>query len=187
MVRHIFLLASLVLPQMCASQNCESLNTTSIEQVVGALDHGEIKTENCSRVVFRRIEQLQQDKAIPILIGHLDFKRPGYPNAPSDGRSQYPAIDSLYNIGLSAEPALIEFVAQNQEGDNLAYHNALSALAMIRHFDVVPTIKMLRARSRSVAGSPEATRLDSVARYLLDRYCPNKVRTRCEERLRQPD
>jgi hypothetical protein len=187
MIRHILLLASLVLPQACASQNCEILNTASVEQVFRALDHGEIKTEDCSRVAFRRVEQLPEDKAIPILIGHLKFKRPGYPNAPHDWRSEYPAIDSLYNIGLSAEPALIDFLAQNPDGDKLEYHNALSALAMIRHFDVVPTIKMLRARSRSLAGSPEATRLDSAARDLLGRYCPNKLRTRCEERLRQSD
>ena len=187
MMRHILLLATLALPQTCASQNCASLNTASVEEVVSALDHGEVKTEDCSRVAFRRIEELTADKAIPILIGHLKFKRPGYPNAPADHRSQYPAIDSLYSIGPSAEPALIEFIAQNQNGDILEYHNVLSTLAMIRHFDVVPTIKMFRMRSRALPGSPEATRLDSAARDLLDRYCPNNVRTRCEERLRRPD
>jgi hypothetical protein len=186
MIRHILLLVTLVLWQLCASRDCESLNTTSAEQVVSALDHGDIKTEDCSRVAFQRIEQLPQDKAIPILIGHLNFKRPGYPNAPHGLRSQYPAIESLYNIGLSAEPTLIELVAQNQNGDSLEYHNALSALATIRHGDVVPTIKLLRARSRSLAGSPEAARLDSAARDLLDRYCPKKLQRRCEEQHDNP-
>ena len=108
MLRQVFLLATVVLPHSCNAQDCESLNTATPEAVVTALDHGDIKTEDCSRAAFQRIEQLPKDESIPILIRYLGLKRPPS-NAPHGLRSRYPAVESLYNVGLSAEPPLIEF------------------------------------------------------------------------------
>jgi hypothetical protein len=60
----------------CSARDCESLSTTAPEAVVSALDPGDIKTEDRSRVAFQRIEQLPRDASIPILIRRLGFRRP---------------------------------------------------------------------------------------------------------------
>jgi hypothetical protein len=151
-------------------------------------NHGEIRTVRCALAAFRLIQQLPQEKAIPILIRYLGYKRPitAEFQAPRP-YPLYPAVETLYSIGVAAEPALIEFVAQNEDETSIEHHNALYALALMRHADVVPTIKLLRERSLSLAGSPAANHLDFAARYLLKTYCPGKVRQRCEDRLRQSD
>jgi len=51
-LRQVLLLATVVLTQFCNAQDCESLNTATPEAIVSALDHGEIKTELCSRAAF---------------------------------------------------------------------------------------------------------------------------------------
>src|ERR1700690_1456211 len=91
-LRRVFLLATAVLTQLCNAQDCESLKTATPEAIVSALDHGEIKTELCSRAVFGRIEQFPNDESIPILIRNLSFRRP-ISNEPHGLRSQYPAVD----------------------------------------------------------------------------------------------
>jgi hypothetical protein len=185
MFRHALLGATLVFTQVCTGQGCEGLKMASAEEAVSALDHGDIKTEDCSRVAFQLIEQLPKDEAIPILIRHLGFVR-SPSNAPHGSRSRFPAVESLYNVGLSAEPPLIEFLAQNQNEGSIEHAAAIEALAMIRHFDVVPTIKLLRQRSAALAGTPAAARLESVARYMLKTYCRGR-RQLCEKELRESD
>jgi len=159
----------------------------SADEAISAVDHGDIKTEFCARVAFRLIERLPKDEAIPILIRHLGFREP-LTNAPRSWESLYPAVDSLYNVGLSAEQPRIEFLAQNPNERSIERANAIQALGSIRHGDVVPTIKLLRQRSAALAGTPVAERLDSAARAMLKEWCGSKqLRQRCEERLRQPD
>lgn len=178
-------LATACLPQLCDAQNCESLNTSTPEAVVSALDHGDIETEDCSRIAFRRIEQLPNDESIPILIRHLGFQRPpSY--APHGLRSPYPAVDSLAKIGLPAEPLLIEFLGQNQNEVNIERANAIETLSLIRHGDVVTTIKLLRQRSAELAGTPASAHLEAAAQYMLKTYCRGK-RQWCEKQLRKSD
>jgi hypothetical protein len=185
MLRRVLLLATVVIPQFCKAGDCESLNTATPEAVVSALDRGDITTEDCSQAAFQRIEQLPKDESIPILIRHLGFRRPPS-NAPHGLESQYPAVESLYNVGLSAEPPLIEFLAQNQDEGSIEHANAIEALALIRHADVVPTIKLLRQRSAALAATPASARLDAVARYMPKTYCRGR-RQLCEKRLRESD
>jgi len=99
----------------------------------------------------------------------------------------YPAVESLHNIGLAAEPALIDFIAQYEDQSSIEHANALKALALIHHGDAIPAIRLLRERSLSVAGTPAARRLDSAADEMLKKFCPPGLRKRCEERLRQSD
>jgi hypothetical protein len=94
--------------------------------------------------------------------------------------SEYPAVESLGHVGLSAEPPLVEFLAQNQNEGSIEHANAIVALALIRHGDVVPTIKLLRQRSAALAGTPASARLEAVARYMLKTYC--RGRRRCVKR-----
>ncbi|MGA7695921.1 MAG: hypothetical protein WCA76_12925 [Candidatus Sulfotelmatobacter sp.] len=183
--RRVFLLATAVLTQLCNAQDCESLKTATPEAIVSALDHGEIKTELCSRAVFRRIEQFPNDESIPILIRNLSFRRP-ISNEPHGLRSQYPAVDALWKLGPAAEPALIDFIARQEDEKGVQHANALEALGLIRQGDVVPTIKLLRERSASVAGTPAARRLDSAAQYLWQHYCSAKLQL-CEKQLRESD
>jgi hypothetical protein len=185
MFRHALLGATLVFTQVCTGQGCEGLNTATPEAIVSALDHGEIKTELCSRAAFQRIEQFSNDESIPILIRHLGFRRTPS-NAPHGLESEYPAVESLYNVGLSAEPPLIEFLAQNQNEGSIEHANAIVALAVIRHGDVVPTIKLLRQRSAALAGTPASARLEAAARYMLKTYCRGR-RQLCEKDLRESD
>jgi hypothetical protein len=183
-LRHALLIAAFTFPQLSIAQDCR---ISSADEAVSAVDHGEIKTEFCARAAFRLIERLPKDEAIPILIRHLAYREP-ITNAPRAWQSFYPAVDSLANVGLSAEQPLIEFLAQNDNKKSIERANALEALGLIRHGDVVPTIKLLRQRSAVLAGTPQAERLDSASRTMLKSWCWSKqLRQRCEERLRQPD
>lgn len=186
-VRYAMLIPTLAVPHLSIAQVCESPKMASADEAVSAVDHGDIKTEFCARAAFHLIERLPKDEAIPILIGYLGFREP-LTNAPRSWESLYPAVDSLFNLGLSAEQPLIEFLAQNQNERSIERANAIWALGLIRHGDVVPTIRLLRQRSAALAGTPEAERLDSAARAMLKEFCWSKqLRQRCEERLRQPD
>jgi len=156
----------------------------SATDAVNALDRGEIRTAFCSRAAFQLIENLPQEEAIPILIKYLGFKRPISNEVQHGLRSPYPAVDALAKVGLAAEPTLIDFIAQQEDDNSLQRANAVEALDLIRHGDVVPTIKLMRERSASLAGTPAANRLDSAAQFMLKTYCPGKLRQRCEQRLK---
>jgi hypothetical protein len=151
------------------------------------VDHGDIKTEFCARAAFQLIERLPKDQAIPILIRHLGFREP-LTNAPRSWQSLYPAVDSLARVGLLAESPLIEYLAQNPDESSIEEANAITALGLIRHGDVVSTIKLLRRRNAELPGTLAAQRLDFTAQEMLKKWCWSKqLRQRCEERLRQPD
>jgi hypothetical protein len=184
-IRYALLITALAFPQLSTAQDCESPKMASGDEALSAVDHGDIKTEFCARVAFHLIERLPKDKAIPILIGHLGFREP-LTNAPRSWESLYPAVDSLASIGLPAEPLLIEFLAQNQDEVNIERANAIEALALIRHSDVVTTIKLLRQRSAQLAGTPASAHLEAAVQYMLKTYC-RKMRQWCEKRLRESD
>ena len=186
-VGYALLIPALAFPHLSTAQGCEGPKMASADEAVSVVDHGDIKTEFCAREAFKLIERLPKDDAIPILIRHLGFREP-LTNAPRSWESLYPAVDSLYNVGLSAEQPLIEFLAQNQNERSIERANAIKALGLIMHGDVVPTIKLLRQRSSALAGTPEAERLESAARALLKEWCWSKqLRQRCKDRLRQQD
>jgi hypothetical protein len=140
----------LVSANACASQGCEDLKLTSATDAVNALDHGEIKTAFCSRAAFQLIENLSPEEAIPILIKYLGFMRP-ISNEAHGLRSQYPRVDALGKLGFAAEPALIDFIARQEDDDSVRRANALEALGLLRHGEVVPTIKLMCERSASLA------------------------------------
>jgi len=171
----------------CVSQGCEELKLASATDAVNALDRGEIRTAFCSRTAFQLIGNLPQEQAVPILIKYLGFMRPNSNEVQHGLPSPYPAVDALAKVGLAAEPALIDFIAQQEDDNSLKRANAVEALDLIRHGDAVPAIKLMRERSASLAGTPAASRLDSAANYMLKTYCPGKFRRRCEERLKSDE
>jgi hypothetical protein len=185
-IRYALLILALAFPQLSTAQGCESPKMASADEAVSAVDHGDIKTEFCARAAFQLIERLPKNEATPILIRHLGFREP-LTNAPRSWESLYPAVDSLYNVGLSAEQPLIEFFAQDQSEASIEHANAIRALVLIQHGDVVPTIKLLRQRSTALAGTPAATRLEAVAQYLFKTHCRGRLRQLCEKRLRESD
>jgi len=170
----------------CASQGCEELKLESASDAVNALDHGEIKTAFCSRAAFQLIENLPQEEAVPILIKYLSFKRP-ISNEPHGLESQYPAVEALGKLGPAAEPALIDCIAHQENDNSLQRANALLALGLIRHGDIVPTIKLMRERSSLLAGTPAAAHLDAAAQYLWKHYCSGRLQSLCEKELRESD
>lgn len=168
----------------CASQDCGSLKLASATDAVNALDRGEVKTASCSRAAFQLIENLPPEEAAPILIKRLGFGRP-VANEPNAHESLYPAVDALAEVGLAAEPFLIDFITRLEDNKSVQRRNALDALGLIRHGDVVPTIKLMRERSASLAGTPAAARLDSAAQYLLKHYCAAGRMRLCEKELQE--
>jgi hypothetical protein len=183
-VGYALLIPALAFPQLSTAQGCESPKMASADEALSAVDHGDLETEFCAREAFKLIERLPKDEAIPILIRHLGFREP-LTNAPRSWESLYPAVDSLYNLGLSAEPPLIDLLAQDENEKSIEHANAIRALALIRHADVVPTIKLLRQRSAALAGTPASARLEAIARYMLKTYCPAGRRQLCEKALRE--
>jgi hypothetical protein len=184
-VLRVLMWATLVVSQPCTAQVCKTFDPASAEDAIRSLDRGEIQGSYCTRAAFRLIEHLPQGQAIPILIKHLSYNWPLSNEA--HGLRSYPAVESLADIGVAAEPALIDFVAHHENESDIEHANALEALAMIHHFDAVPAIRSLRERSLAVAGTPAAPRLDSAADYMLNQFCPSALRKRCEERLRRSD
>jgi hypothetical protein len=183
--RYALLIPTLAFPQLSTAQDCPRM--ANGDEAVSAVDHGDIKSEFCARAAFQLIERLPKDEAIPMLIRHLGFREP-ITNVPRGWQSFYPAVDSLARVGLSAELPLVEFLAQNPHENSIEDANAMTALGLIRHGDVVPTIRLLRRRSAESAGTPAAQRLDTAAQLMLKNWCWSKqLRQRCEERLRQPD
>jgi HEAT repeat protein len=178
------LFAALFSASPCVSQGCEELKLASATDAVNALDRGEIRTAFCSRAAFQLIGNLPPEQAVPILIKYLGFMRPKSNEVQHGLPSPYPAVDALAKVGLAAEPALIDFIAQQEDDSSLQRANAVDALDLIRHGDAVPTIKLMRERSAELAGTPAASRLDSAAHYMLRKYCPGKLRQHCEERLK---
>jgi HEAT repeat protein len=170
----------------CVSQDCEELKLASATDAVNALDRGEVRTAFCSRAAFQLIGNLPPEQAVPILIKYLSFGRPNS-NQVHGLESRYPAVEALAKVGLAAEPALIDFIAHQEDDNSLQRANALEALALIRHFDVVPIIKLMRERSASLAGTPAASRLDSAAHYMLKTYCAGTRLQKCEKALEESD
>ncbi len=156
-------------PGFCTSEECVALKSTSAASAVDYLEHQQGKTAECAKAAFQLISHLPHDDAIPILIKHLGYKRP-LTDAERHGflihgplpEVLYPAVESLYEIGLPAELPLMDFVAQNERKDSVERKNALYALVMIRHSDMVPLIKAMHERSLSLAGTP-GSRLESAA------------------------
>ena len=179
------LIGASLFSSLCTAQVCRTFDSASAEDAIRSLDRGEIQTSYCTRAAFRLIEGLPLGQAVPILIKHLNYNWP-LSNEPHGLRS-YPAVEALADLGLAAEPPLIDFVAQHENESNIEHRNALEALAMIHYFDAVPAIRLLRERSLAVAGTPAARRLDSAADYMFKRFCPPAIRKRCEERLYQSD
>jgi len=184
-ILEVLMWATLVGSQLCTAQVCKTFDSASAEDAIRSLDRGEIQTAYCTRAAFQLIEHLPLEQAIQILIKHLSYKWP-LSNEPHGLRS-YPAVESLYDIGLVAEPAIIDFVGQHENENDIEHANALEALFLIHHGDAVPAIRLLRQRSLAVAGTPAARRLDSAADYMLKQYCPPALRKWCEARLRQPE
>lgn len=174
----------LILANPCTSQDCGALKLASATDAVNALHRGEVKTASCSRAAFQLIVNLAPEEAVPILIKYLGFERP-IANEPNAHEFPYPAVDALAKVGLAAEPFLIDFITQLEDNNSVQRRNALDALGLIRHADVVPTIKLMRERSASLAGTPAATRLDSAAQYLLKHYCAAGRMRLCEKELQE--
>jgi hypothetical protein len=168
----------------CASQDCGALKLASATDAVNALDRGGVKTASCSRAAFQLIQNLPPEEAVPILIKHLGFGRP-VANESNAHEDPYPAVDALAVVGPAAEPALIDFIARLEGNNSVLRRNALRALGLIRHGDVVPTIKLIRERSASLADTPAATSLDSAAQYLFKHYCVDGRMRICEKELQE--
>lgn len=177
------LFGALLLPELSEAQYCEALKSASAADVVNSLDRGEVHGGACARVAFELIAHLPLQEATPILIKHLGYKWP-WSNEPH-GLHSDPAVEALAEIGPAAEPAIIDFVGQHENENDIEYANALEALFLIHHGDAVPAIRLLRQRSLAVASTPAAGRLHAAADYMLKKFCP--LRRRCEARLRQPE
>jgi hypothetical protein len=159
---------------------------------VNYLTRGRIQSADCARSTFQLIQDLPREESIPILIKYLGYRRP-LSEAENHGlfahgplpEVLYPAVESLYKIGLPAEAALLDAVAHIDPKDSIEYKNALYALVLIRHSDVLPLIKTIHERGIALAGTPEASRLESAAQDLKKRYCHGKLLQPCDDALRQ--
>jgi len=181
------LFVALIFPIACISQDCEALRSASATDAVNALDHGEIKTAFCSRAAFQLIENLPEQEAIPIFINHLRYKRPlselesrGVFFRGRGAEEMYPAIRSLFRFGNAAEPALIDFIAHDQNEGGIERSNALDTLLLIRHGGVVKLIETLHKRSLAFRDIPDGLRLESAAKDLIKRWCYSDIESQCQ-------
>ena len=97
----------------------------------------------------------------------------------------YPAIRSLFSFGDAAEPALIDFVAHDQNGTGIERSNALHALLLIRHGAVVQLIETLHKRSVALSDTQEGAHLESATRDLIKRWCYAEIQPQCQNAIGQ--
>jgi hypothetical protein len=178
--------------RFCISEDCEALKGASGFDAVSFLERGQVQTAECSKLAFQLIQHLPKDDAVPVLIKYLGYKRP-QSDAERHGVSAsggfkevlYPAVNALYAIGIPAEPALIEVVAQNDRKDSIERKNALYTLELIRHGDTVALLKSMHEHCLSLGDTPEGANLESAIQELKRRRCHDKLAQPCEDALKQ--
>lgn len=94
----------------------------------------------------------------------------------------YPAVHELFLIGSSAEPFLLNFIAENRDNDDMAKQNALYTLLLIRHGNVISLIRELRTRSKSSITPIARERLEAAAKEAM-KWCDGQSKTKCEDVL----
>jgi hypothetical protein len=181
-----------LLPTMLAAQECALLKTASIETVTGYLQHaGDDPAEvPCIKAAFGRIAGIPSEQAIEILIGYLAYKRPlneaerhGFFMHGTTPDVLYPAVYELYVIGARAEPALVDYVATNWGSAGPGAKNALYAMLLIHHGDVVPVIRTLLQGTVSSKAEEARDHLQAAARDAI-KWCDEGSRPACEKALR---
>ena len=178
--------SSLSLP----GQNCELLTSDSVADVIKYLSRPISSQESvCVDHAFKIIGSLPADQSIPLLVGYLGYKRPM-----SDTERRgiflripkkdylYPAVHELYDLGSLAEPALINFLSEN-DGETLTKENALYCLLLIEQGNVVSLIKKLNAQAEALKGTKASSRLLGAARDSL-KWCTKDMAEKCEGALR---
>ena len=155
------------------AQECENLKIASVVDATDYLRHAgdDPAAAGYVQLAFHQIAISPPDKAIPLLVTYLGYKRPlnagerngifMHGNAPS---VLYPAVHELGALGDAAEAAIVSFVAERKDGSSVELENALYALLLIRHGDAVAVIQELRKKAATSPNSEMKNRLEIAAK-----------------------
>ena len=176
----------------CQGQVCAALTSGTISNASEYLQRASQATTppECVREAVQRIASAPHDQAIRLLIQCLGVKR-----APTEAEqhgiyirrrapdTQYPSIQSLYEIGPGAEPDLLQFLAQEREENSVKRSNAIYTLGIIQH-DTLGLIQKLTRAAQTAGDVDDQTRLRAAAQEVVDKYCDAGMKTRCEELMK---
>lgn len=165
--------------------SCPDIAPTSTKELVGFLQrYGREADPECVRKLIVQIGDAKDPSAINVLIAYLDFRRPDNEMEKKGFfrlEDKYPAVESLFQIGQPAVPALLSMIASSN-ASTLSRKNALRALEEIHSEDPSEAITILRKAARSAKKSEEAARLESAANDVMA-YCGSHWRAKCAAAL----
>jgi hypothetical protein len=191
-VKLLAVLIGCLLPSEVISQECRSLASGSATVATEYIEHTDDNPDaaSCVKLAFHQIAVGPPAESIPVLINFLSYKRPLNKGERSGifmhgkGPSElYPAVHELGGLGPDAEVALIGFIPSKEDSNSLEIENALYAILLIHHGNVVGVIQRLRAEAENSDGPTARNRLKVAARTML-RWCDDRSRPECERALR---
>jgi hypothetical protein len=175
-------------------QQCDQLKSGSVADATSYIDHAgnDSRAAECAEVAFKQIAALPAQQAVPLLIQRLGYKRPKteseqagfYVHHPPGPQYFFPAIDALVTLGDAAEPGLLEFLAQNESASAVERDNALYALFLIKHGDVLHLLDDIAHQRAQTSDAAASARLSAAAKQSV-KWCNPQIRSSCETKVNQ--
>ena len=138
-----------------SAQLCNILKSASVQKLTEYIDQApdDAQAATCVLIAFHQVGIAPAEKALPILVNYLTYKRPRtegerygiYKHFPAPD-VLYPAIHELVVLGNKSEPTIIDFIASEQ-ANGLALDNALYTLLLIPQGDTLTVIHELHSAS----------------------------------------
>lgn len=182
----IALICLLALGDSATAQNpCPDIASSQTKDLITFLERDRHTADPaCTKKIITQLGDAQEIGAIAVLISLLEFRRPDTEAEKQHFLSmedRYPAVESLFQIGAPALPALVSTVA-NYKTSDLTRQNALRALEEIHREDPTKAILLLRKAANEAKTGAEAVRLEAAAKDVM-KYCGKRWHDRCQAAL----
>lgn len=154
---------------------CETFKTDDARTLRDFLQEQQgIRTSPCLPMVIKRLGQLRDVDAVPILIAYMDYMDPKTGPLPGGGateRPSYPAGGALFQIG---KPAALQLLSAIQGEASPQFHkNAVDTYSAIFRDDLSEGIRALKTAELLAKTEDERHRLND-ARQVLMNQCSHR-------------
>jgi hypothetical protein len=173
-----------ILSTVCLAQNktaCPDISSSPARELASFLAiHAHLLDPTCTKKIIVQLGNAKEKSAVTVLIALLSFRRPDNQDEKQGLFSledKYPAVESLFQIGQPAVPALVSAIA-SERADLIARQNALRALEEINSEEPSKAILVLKAAARKSKSRSEASRLHAAATQVMS-YCGKQWHNSC--------
>jgi len=155
--------------------SCAVLDTKDAQMLRDFLrQQQKLRQSLCLPSVIKRLGQIHDLDAIPLLVIYLDYMDPKTAPLPNGGatvRPSYPAVTAIFLIG---KPAVIQLLSAIQTGASAKFRkNAVRAYADIFRDDLSSGIRGLKTAELLAKSDDERHRLNEALHELMDE-CNNR-------------